>query len=257
MTLIILAGGDGTRMQPASLITPKPLLTAFDDTLLIRQIRQANEARIDNVVVSTNPKDLTLIQKIIKQSALQAKVLKNEMHSKGSLPALEFAISRISSENVLMSFADIYFFNNPFKSFVGLSKHTLGISGTFDTKELSLGGVVLVKDNMMVEKIIEMPFKNNKGYRWNGLALFKIGNRSDLTHFLSVNKANSPEGDFFEYLRKSKQVEFFFVKCSDFINVNRPENLLVASMYRFSEIKKSQKLFSLANECRKHILSEF
>jgi len=256
-TLIILAGGDGARMKPASLITPKPLLTSCDEPLLVRQVRQANEAGIPQVLVSTNPKDYIPIKKALRIYKVKAEVLKNEHHIEGSLPALSFAIEKTSTSKILMSFADIYFLSNPFFKFKYTNRHSLGISKAFDKRELSLGGIIYMQAGS-IEKIIEMPIKNNtKGYRWNGLALFDKIDHDDLKKFLGDNRLDSPEGDFFEYLRAEKKVNFSGIECSDFINVNRPDNLLVAAMYRLSEIKKGKQLLLLANKTRLQILKQF
>lgn len=253
-TLVILAGGDGTRMRPASLITPKPLLTTYDEPLLIRQARQANEAGISEILISTNPKDYAQINGVLRLYGVKAKVLKNENHKEGSLPALEFAIEKIPTPKILMSFADIYFFNNPFPEFMSINKHSFGISKAFDTRELSLGGIVFVEESE-IQKIVEVPIKNNtKGYRWNGLALFDKAYHSDLKDFLKDNRLDSPEGDFFEYLRTKRKIDFSGIECSDFINVNRPDNLLIAAIYRLSEVKKDKRLLTLANQTRVHIL---
>lgn len=253
-TLIILAGGDGTRMRPASLITPKPLLSTYDEPLLIRQASQANEAGISEILISTNPKDCAQIKEALRLYGIKAKVLKNKKHTKGSLPALNFAIEKTSTPKILMSFADIYFFNNPFPKFMSINKHSLGISKAFDKRELSLGGIVFVEESV-IQKIVEVPIKNNsKGYRWNGLALFNEIDRGDLKDFLKENRLDSPEGNFFEYLRTKNKIDFSGIECSDFINVNRPDNLLVAAMYRLSEVKKDKRLLTLANQARIQIL---
>jgi len=253
-TLIILAGGDGTRMKPASLITPKPLLVSYDEPLLIRQVRQANEAGISQILVSTNPKDYTTTKKALRICKVKAEVLKNEHHREGSLPALSFAIEKTSTPKILMSFADIYFLNSPFFEFKNTGRHSLGISKAFDKRELSLGGIVFA-DESVIQKIVELPIKDNiRGYRWNGLALFDKIDSSDLKEFLEDNRLDSPEGDFFEYLRTKKKIDFLGIECPDFLNVNRPDNLLVVAMYRLSEVKKDKQLLTLANRARIHIL---
>ncbi len=253
-TLIILAGGDGTRMRPASLITPKPLLATYDEPLLIRQARQANEAGISKILISTNPKDYTYLKQTLSLYGVKAKVLENEKHKEGSLPALNFAIEKALTPKILMSFADIYFFNNPFPKFMSINKHSLGISKAFDKRELSFGGIVFVEESV-IQKIVEMPIKNNtKGYRWNGLAFFDQIDRSVLKEFLKDNRLDSPEEDFFEYLRTKKKIDFSGIECSDFINVNRADSLLVAAIYRLSEVKKDKRLLTLANQTRIRLL---
>jgi len=255
ITLIILAGGEGTRMQPASLITPKALLSAFDEPLLIRQIRHAKKADISKVLVSTNPKDFKQIKKTLSYFNLKADVIKNSKHAQGSLPALSYSLNTVSTSKVLMSFADIYFMYNPFSEFKNESGYRIGISKAFDPKELSLGGIIFTQGKL-VEKIIERPIENNtKGYRWNGLVLFEKDDQKELDKFLKSNRTDSPEGDFFEYLRTNNTI-FSTIDGSDFINVNRPENLMIASIYRYSEVADDTKFVSLAKQTRRHNLQK-
>lgn len=256
ITLIILAGGEGTRMQPVSLITPKPLLSTFDEPLLIRQIRHAKKAGISKVLVSTNPKDFEQIKKTLSYFNLKAHIIKNPKHAQGSLPALSYSLNTISTSKVLMSFADIYFMSNPFSKFKNESRYRIGISKAFDPKELSLGGIIFTKGKF-VEKIVEKPIVNNiKGHRWNGLVLFKKSDQITLDKFLKSNRPDSPEGDFFEYLRTDKNIIFSTTEGLDFININRPENLMTASIYRYSEVSNDAKIISLAKQIRRYNLEK-
>lgn len=256
LTLVILAGGEGTRMNLTGKITPKPLLSAYDEPLLLRQVRQIEEAGISNIVISTNPNDYLLIKSILKKEGLYIEVIKNSEHAKGSLPALMYILNKMSTPKILMSFADIYFLENPFYQFINVDKndYLIGISKPFDIKELSLGGIVFIGKNHLVDKITEESLENNKkGYKWNGLSLFKTKNKDKLNEFLSIYSNNSPEGNFFEYMRTKHGVKFASVTCPDFINVNRPENLLTASLYRYSELQDNN-IMSVAKQIRRHTL---
>ena len=50
ITLIILAGGEGNRMRPLTDLTPKPILHVLDESLLIRQIKQAQTTGLKNII---------------------------------------------------------------------------------------------------------------------------------------------------------------------------------------------------------------
>lgn len=255
LTLLVLAGGDGTRMRPVSQITPKPLLSAFDEPLLVRQVRQAKEAGIKNILISTNPNDFDKVRSVLLQFSLKPKVLKNTTHSSGSLPALNFAINQVTTNKVLMSFADIYFIDNPFEHFKA-GVNLVGTSEAFDEKELTLGGIIFVKKKR-IEKIVENSIKyNSKGKRWNGLVLFSKHHKLELRKFLKSNPQDSPEGDFFEYMREVININFSSINCGDFINVNTPENLMVASMYRFAETRNDPLFHTLANQMRTRVLQK-
>lgn len=257
-TLLILAGGEGTRMNLMSKITPKALLSAYDEPLLLRQIRQAKEASIKNIVVTTNPEDYRPIKTTLRETGHEAEVINNPEHSKGSLPALKSALNNVATPIVLMSFADIFFIKNPFLSFEYDTKEDrLGASKAFSQKELSLGGIIFTDNKKVVTEIAERPLKNNKkGYRWNGLALFNTRYEDILGDFLDNFPKDSPEGDFFEYLSRKKDILFTTLQCPDFINVNTPESLITASLYRYAEVENKANLLVLAKKLREYSLTK-
>ena len=154
-----------------------------------------------------------------------------------------------------MSLADIFSFENPYLSFIKKTNNNciLGISKSFDLIELTKGGIVFVKGKV-VKQIKELPLKTNgKGYRWNGVSLFSKSLITDLDRFLKSHPGNSPEGDFFEFWRKrgnSVTVE----KCSDFINVNTPQDLFFATLYNYAFCTGNRAVKRMANQLRRQFL---
>ena len=175
ITLIILAGGEGNRMRPLTDLTPKPILHVLDESLLIRQIKQAQTTGLKNIIVTTQKKYNKNIESELKIAKLKVTLIQNPKHKQGSLPALLYVLNKIGTDKIIMSFSDLYFIDNPFLTFlkkIGTQKVCLmGVSNIFHKKDLSNGGLIFLDNNCNIVKIIEKPlYMNNMGLRWNGLA---------------------------------------------------------------------------------------
>lgn len=258
ISLILLAGGVGSRMKLLATSTPKSLLPVYNESLLQRHIRQAKEAGIGKVVVSTKPEWHDVFFRHLSKGKLVENViiLPNKNHKYGSLPALWTTTKKIKSDYFLMSFADIFSFDNPYTNFANTPSESpciIGISEPFDKQELTRGGIVFIADNK-VQSIKERPLKNNnKGYRWNGLSCFFKELIPDLSFYLKHHPKDSPSGDFFEFWR-IKGGNITYRKCSDFINVNTSEDLLLSSLYNYYFSTGNKEIEEIANHLRKQLL---
>lgn len=251
ITLVLLAGGDGSRMGFLTSVTPKPLLPVFDGLIIIRQINQAIDAGIKRVVVSVTSEIYSHMKKVLSESNLVGiKVVNNPHHKLDSLSALFYVMKSLSTDKLIMSFGDIFFLENPYKKFlksVRVNKQCLlGISPPINRSELSSGGIVFLNDKNKVNRIAETPIKNNKnGVRWNGLVCFDAKYKNNLKAFLNKVPRNTPEGDFFEHLIKDNDVLFRGIPGPYFININKPEDLLKASLCRFIELRGNSEIRKL------------
>lgn len=258
ISLILLAGGEGTRMRQITIGVPKALLPIFDESLLQRHVVHASEAGIKQIIISTKPKWRETFIKHLSVTNLisKVKVISNSDHEHGSLPALLSVLRGIEFKYLLMSFVDIFSFDNPYINFMDVQKDScvFGISDPFDEVQLSRGGIVFTKNNK-VQSIRERPLKgNHKGYRWNGVSYFPKKLKTDLRLYLVDNPKDSPEGDFFEFWR-SMGGKITYKKCSDFINVNTPEDLLLASLYNCALKSRSTTQLKVAEKLRRNSLS--
>jgi len=258
ISLILLAGGEGSRMKQLTSGIPKSLLPVYDESLLQRHIRQAKEAGIKRVLVSTRPEWINIFLDHLSNIKLNKniKIFPNSEHKYGSLPALLTAATETGTSYLLMSFVDIFSFENPYIIFTDdlNSKCVLGVSQHFDLLELARGGIVFTK-NKHVQLIKELPLKNTRnGYRWNGLCLFSYDLIKDLRFFLKNYPKNSPEGDFFEFWRSKENIITYKI-CSDFLNVNTPQDLLVASLYNYSFCTNNKNAIKIAAKLRKRFFS--
>lgn len=264
ITLVILAGGNGSRMEKIGKIAPKPLLPALDEPLIIRHIRYAQEARIKNIIISTSPQYYSCFRETLScwNTDKSVNLVKNQDHTIGPLPALLRIMQSLTSFKILLSLADIFFLDNPYGKIsqpCELYPYRLGFSPVFNRNEFSLGGIIFTNPNQKsLARIVKKPIKENKdGKRWNGLAYFDVSQSKALHNFLNLYQMASPLEDFFEYLHQTENISFRLYKCPDFINVNRPEDFLQASLYRYSELFPKAQIKSLANRLRHHYLSKF
>lgn len=256
--LVILAGGQGSRMGFLTDLVPKPILHALDEPILIRQIRQAQTAGLKNIVVTTTDEYFKVIDQELKRFNVKVKLLRNPKHYLGSLPALLYILSKINKERIIMSFSDIYFLENPYAYILKYvdtdANHCIGVSSAFHKKELSNGGIVFTNKRKGVTEIVEKPLiNNNRGSRWNGLAIFNRDDKFHLKNFLKISKPGSPEGEFFEYLRKLN-ITMKSVLCPDFININEPSDLIVASLYRLNETIEKSSTVKIVKQLRTNFL---
>jgi len=166
------------------------------------------------------------------------------------------------AQRIALSLADIFFLENAYHDLYTHSKTNvafLGVAEPFDLIELSNGGLVICNGNH-VEEIRELPSEGaSRGARWSGFAVFNKALEDHLESFSSANEnASAPIGEFFEHYRKSgNDLRVFWV--SDFINVNTPSDLFVASLYRAIELNNQNSdvtklLTKTTRSFRRHLL---
>lgn len=237
-TLLILAGGGSTRFGHLNTILPKSALPAFDESTLVRNLRQALEAGFRDIVVSTRPSFQRLLEELVGGAREGVRVVANRHHDEGPLPALFHLLARAETPRVALALSDIFFLGNPYEG-LRARAHTpdthLGVAEPFDPRELAQGGIVLC-DSESVEAVLEAPSEGlTRGARWSGLAAFDTGLRARLEAHLDAAGGQSPIGDFFESCRAAGQ-RLRPLPVPDFINVNTRHDLFLASMYRAVEV---------------------
>jgi hypothetical protein len=109
-----------------------------------------------------------------------------------------------------------------------------GVAAITVEAELRKGGIV-EQDNGKVYRIIERPMGTpaltEQPARWSGVALIDRARAlKDLETFLPNAPADSPPGDFFEFQR-TRGLDFRCTAGPDFVNINSPDHLLLASLY--------------------------
>lgn len=114
MKAMILAAGFGTRLQPYSLLRPKPLFPVLDRPLLLRHIAQLQEAGFDAILVNCHH----LRQQIVALLAGRPGIfLQEEQIELGTGGGMRLARDFFGTEPVLVTNGDIF--------------HTIDLAGVY------------------------------------------------------------------------------------------------------------------------------
>jgi NDP-sugar pyrophosphorylase family protein len=244
-TVAIFCGGEGIRMEQLMRgHYAKTLLVAHDTPLLCRLLDQLRSAGFERIVASTTPRFERQIteavyayQDVRPSETVRIEVVVSKAQRRGVLVGLGELLDRIATTRCLTCLGDIFFLANPFLPFrneIRAEHDSLGVATVAVEAELRQGGIV-DQDDGKVCRIIERPMETlalaGQPVRWSGVALIdRTRALKDLEAFLTSAPADSPPGDFFEFQR-ARGRDFRCTAGPDFVNVNSPDHLLLASLY--------------------------
>ena len=175
-------------------------------------------------------------------------VVVNPAHNKGTLSALLHLVKINSFKDIIMSFADIYFFQNPFLGFekVNMSANTLFVNKPRTISNLAKGGIVFTDIKKgSVKRIVYPPIHDNKeGYKWSGLTIFSDKTFGLLEKFLESHPKDKPEEDFIQYCLDN-ELKFAVKKCPQFVNVNNLDDIYRLVPRRIIELRRKNACTSI------------
>ena len=237
---VIFCGGAGVRMGPLARIQTKTLLPAFDKPLLWRLIEQLQITGFSRIVVSTTPRyELQIAQAVELHAQSRAQPVPQVVGSipqeTGVLPGFQDFLDSTPTERALFCLGDIFFLSNPFASMrthLAADYDCLAAVKPTVPQEVDQGGLIL-HDRERLLSVIEGSTVDVRQdpWRWSGLAL--VSRRRalvDIGAFLQQAPADSPPGELFEFQRR-RGAPSRVVVCPDFVNINTPDHLLLASIY--------------------------
>jgi GTP:adenosylcobinamide-phosphate guanylyltransferase len=254
--LIILSGGLSRRMGSVGQRVPKSILPLHNTCLLSRQVAQAVQAGVARIFISTLPHFKLQIEEAIKtelRDGSQFEVLANPHHRSGIIAGLVGAINASKSrEDFLISLADIFYLEDPFRVDFDASVTTLFGAPAFQESELERGGVVFTKAKV-VSGLAAAPILGNKlGLRWSGLSYLAAEDQKALFKFGNGCAPDEPLESFFLYLLSLRR-KIHFELISDFINNNSVEQFAVSLLYQLADLHPNVAAYAKAAE---HLRSE-
>lgn len=248
--MIVLAGGQGTRMGRSGQLSAKSALLAYDQPILGRLLAQMCEAGFRHVLVSTGPAHFAQLSDLVSRHAAafpaedrsSVQVINNPGHAGGALEALAGLGALVHTPRCLLCLSDMFFRGNPFLPFAGVvpgADTCLGVAGAVEPAELSQGGIVQCRGEEILT-LIERPYPaRGDELRWSGLALFNRELLDVLPDFFAAAPGGSPIGHLFEFWRRRGH-PLRAVPGPDFVNVNSPNRLLLATLYAAIESWQGQ-----------------
>jgi len=259
-TLVILAGGESTRLGAIGKLIPKSLLPIYETSLLEKQMEEAFAAGIERVIISIHPTFKSKITKLIKRKNYGVTIFPNALHAHSSFAALAHVIREMRLlESIFVSLADIYFLSNPFSNTIATNenKTCLFLAEPFHKNELMLGGIAFIEKERIVKIVAEPISNNSQGLRWSGLCLIASEHQKFLFDYTHERTDEFPPEDFFSHLLDNEE-EVLWYKTTDFINNNTRKEILLSSLYNLAEHltdSRSSQIREAANIFREQLLS--
>jgi len=176
MKAILLAGGSGTRLFPATFAICKQLLPVYDKPMIYYPLSILMLAGIREILIISTPKDTPILESLFgdgSQLGLQLSYMVQEK-PEGLAQAFILAESFIGQDPVAMILGDNIFYGH------GLSKHLRecvklssgGIIFGYQVKDPARYGVVVFDQDRKVIAIEEKPQKPRSSYAVPGLYFY-------------------------------------------------------------------------------------
>ncbi|MDX2136656.1 MAG: nucleotidyltransferase family protein [Chloroflexota bacterium] len=248
-TVIIMAGGQGSRLKRLGRFVSKAALIVFDQPMLMRHLDHLLEAGFHSILISTNPLHYPMLDALVSSyretiasegiADADLRVLNNPAHVDGPTEGLLAALRHVHTPRALMVLVDEFIRSNSFGAFaerVTDSHEYCEVSEWIDIEESKRGGYVTVVDGFVVSHIEATGILNAESYPSTGTSLMNTADViMDAEAFLQKQPGASSIGDFMEYRAAVLKRQVRALMGPDFVNINTPDFLLLANLYAAME----------------------
>jgi len=218
---VILAAGKGSRLQELTEDIPKVLLRVGDKTCLEHIITGMQGAGIEEIIIVIG----YLGDKIVKcfgngeKLGVKLSYVEQSLDRYGTGYAASLVEPFLDDDSIMLSFGDIIIdpinYRKLFKQYnnqLSKSENLAAVLSLNWVEDPSQGGAVYLKEDGLVEKIVEKPASGTSTTHWNSAGLFA---------FAPV---------FFRYLDKISRSDRGEYEITNAINLLLEDNLNVGAM---------------------------
>lgn len=243
---LILAGGLGVRMGKLSKNLPKCLLKIGGRMIIHNLVNSLIIAGFSDIIVSTRREFVAILENALaeyRKLGCNIRIIENNEHKKSAVHALA-KISKLIEikEPFLLLLSDIFYLGNPF---VNLSfnpgKDILYGAEPGYLLNKAREGIIKKGCQEKVVRIIKFTQADPNDLRWSGMAICGKLFWRDLTNFIANGSKSTHlnlEDIFQNRVNNGRGV--YAVETTNFINVNRPRDLIATRILNYL-VKSKQK----------------
>ncbi len=172
---ILLAGGSGTRLYPATIATSKQLLPVYDKPMVYYPLSTLMLAGIREILLITTPNDLSRFKQLLGNGKKWGISIDYAIQKepKGIPQAFTIGEKFIGKDNVALILGDNIFYGNELSSDLEKAKNIDGAAiFASPVSDPERYGIVEFNDNGSPSKIIEKPKKPKSKYAITGLYFY-------------------------------------------------------------------------------------
>lgn len=249
---IVLSGGSGTRLYPASQIISKQLLPIFDKPMIYYSLSVLMLADVKEILLITTERDIEQYKMLLGNGNKWGISIEYAIQSapNGLAEALIIGESFLNGNDSILILGDNIFYGNNFETLLknADSKKNGASIFAYRVKDASSFGVVDFDNNFVVRSIEEKPKLPKSNYAVTGL-YFYDSDASILAKSLKPSKRGELEITDLNnlYLKENKLYTQVFGRGYAWLDTGTHENLLEASIF-ISTIEKRQGLKILCPE---------
>ena len=228
MQAVILAAGNGVRLQPLTCVRPKPLITIFDKSILEHNLEQLRGI-VKEVILIVGYKG-EMIQKKIGRNykGLKIRYIWQRI-PKGTADAAKLALPYLKNKFLLLN-GDDFYFKEDLKRLINKFPAIL----VKEIEDPTNFAAIIPAEKKRVKDIIEKPKEKisnlaNTGAYYLPKEIFKY----------KIQKSERGEYEFPDYLKKfAKEYHLYFVIAKNWVPISFSWNLLDAAEFFLSNTKR-------------------
>ncbi len=235
---IVLAGGYGTRLYPATFAISKQLLPVYDKPMIYYPISVLMLAGIKDILIISTPNDMPCFQKLLKDGSQFGVKFSYQIQPEPKGIAQAFILGRdfIGNDSVALILGDNIFYGQAFSAMLKRAAHSAdnGFSTIFayPVKDPERFGVIEFDENKKVLSIEEKPAKPKSNYAVTGL-YFYDNNVSEYAGTLKMSSRGELEITDLNkiYLNKSRLKVEVFGRGFAWLDTGTHKSLMQAGQY--------------------------
>jgi bifunctional UDP-N-acetylglucosamine pyrophosphorylase/glucosamine-1-phosphate N-acetyltransferase len=240
MKAVILAAGEGSRLNPITINRPKPLIKISGKTILEYTLTTLRESGISDVIIVTNYREKDIQQYFGNGNKYKLKIsYKKQEKMNGTATAVGITESLIKN-NFILIYGDLLFSPKSIKKIIDTfnTKKIDGVMAITPIENPEKYGIVEIDKEQKIKKIIEKP-KNNTPSKLANAGLY-VFSKEIFQKIKQIKTSIRGEYELTDaislFVKERNQVLTVQINKDDWIDIGRPWNLLEANAWILKRI---------------------